>query len=68
MRDLGGIDVMSNKIFFFTGSGNSLAIARSLAEGIGDTEILSVAKNLGGFQGTAEERVGREFLDLQELS
>jgi len=49
---------MSNKIFYFTGSGNSLAIARSLAEGIGDTEVLSIAKNLGGFQGTAEERIG----------
>ena len=49
---------MRNRIFYFTGSGNSLAIARSLAEGLGETEVLPIAKSLGGFAGTTEERIG----------
>ena len=49
---------MRNRIFYFTGSGNSLAIARSLAEGLGETEILPIAKSLEGFAGTTEERIG----------
>ena len=49
---------MGNKIFYFTGSGNSLAIARSLAEGLGDTELLPIATSMEGFHGTDEERVG----------
>ena len=49
---------MRNRVFYFTGSGNSLAIARSLAEGLGETEVLPIAKSLGGFEGTTEERIG----------
>jgi flavodoxin len=49
---------MRNRIFYFTGSGNSLAIARSLKERLGETEVLPIAKSLGGFEGTTEERVG----------
>ena len=49
---------MRNRIFYFTGSGNSLAIARSLAAGLGETEVLPIAKSLEGFAGTTEERVG----------
>jgi len=49
---------MANKIFYFTGSGNSLAIARSIAEGLGDTEVLPIAKHMDGFRGNDEERIG----------
>lgn len=49
---------MGNKIFYFTGSGNSLAIARSLAKELKDTEVLPIAKTMDGFQGTTEERIG----------
>ena len=49
---------MGNRIYYFTGSGNSLAIARSLAEGLGETEVLPIAKSMGGFEGAEEERIG----------
>ena len=49
---------MSTKIFYFSGTGNSLAIARAIAERIGDAEILSMAKHMDGFAGTDEERIG----------
>ncbi|UCF10270.1 MAG: EFR1 family ferrodoxin [Candidatus Bipolaricaulota bacterium] len=37
---------MSTRIFYFTGSGNSLAIARTLAEGLGAAQVLPMAKHL----------------------
>jgi len=49
---------MTNRIFYFTGSGNSLAIARSIAEGLDDTEVLPIAKHRDGFRGSDEERIG----------
>ena len=49
---------MGNKVFCFTGSGNSLSIARALADGLGDTEVLPIAKHPDGFEGTDEERIG----------
>ena len=49
---------MSTKIFYFSGSGNSLAIARAIAERVGNTEILPIAKHMEGFAGTDEERIG----------
>lgn len=49
---------MPNRIFYFTGTGNSLAIARAIGEGIGGAEILPVAKYLEGFAGSNEERIG----------
>ena len=35
---------MSNIIFYFTGTGNSLAVARDIAEKIGDTKVVSIAE------------------------
>ena len=49
---------VSNKIFYFTGSGNSLAIARAIADGLGETEIVPIARSMDGFEGRDEERVG----------
>lgn len=36
---------MKNLIFYFTGTGNSLSLAKKLAENIGDTAIYSIKKN-----------------------
>lgn len=49
---------MSTRIFYFTGSGNALAIARSIASGLGDTEIVPMAKHPSGYSGGNEERIG----------
>lgn len=49
---------MGNRIFYFTGSGNSLAIARAIADGLGETELLPIATSMRGFEGADEERVG----------
>ncbi len=35
---------MKTKIFYFSGTGNSLVIARDLAAALGDTELLNIAK------------------------
>lgn len=48
---------MKNKIIYFTGSGNSLAIARQIAEGSGGTEVLPIAESMAGFRGSDEERI-----------
>jgi ferredoxin/flavodoxin len=52
---------MTNKIFYFTGTGNSLAIARQLAESLGDTEIAPMASTPNGCTATDEERIGLVF-------
>jgi ferredoxin/flavodoxin len=36
--------IMSNIIFYFTGTGNSLAVARDIADKIGDTKVISIAE------------------------
>jgi ferredoxin len=35
---------MSNLIFYFTGTGNSLVVARDIAKQIGDTKVISIAE------------------------
>lgn len=35
---------MTNIIFYFTGTGNSLAVARDIADKIGDTKVVSIAE------------------------
>jgi len=35
---------MQTKIFYFTGTGNSLAVARNIADELGDTELISISK------------------------
>jgi len=49
---------MDTRIFYFTGSGNAFAIARAVAERLGDAEIFPMAKQMGGCDATAAERVG----------
>ena len=38
---------MSTTIYYFSGTGNSLSVARKLAEGIGNCELVPIAKTLG---------------------
>ncbi|MCL1987197.1 MAG: 4Fe-4S ferredoxin, partial [Firmicutes bacterium] len=35
---------MKNRIYFFTGTGNSLKAAKYIAEALGDCEILAICK------------------------
>ena len=49
---------MSTRIFYFTGSGNALAIARAIADGLGSAEIAPMAKHLDGYTGGDEDRIG----------
>ncbi len=35
---------MKNSIYYFTGTGNSLAVARELAEDLGETELISIPR------------------------
>ena len=49
---------MSTKVFYFTGSGNALGVARSIASELGNTKILPIAKHLNGYSGGDEERIG----------
>lgn len=53
---------MSNIIFYFTGTGNSLAAARDMAEKIGDTKIVSMAEAVKeGNIDLPYERIGFAF-------
>lgn len=49
---------MLSRIFYFTGSGNALAIAKAIAAGIGGAEVSPMAKHLDGCDATDAERVG----------
>ena len=52
---------MTTKIFYFTGSGNALDIARSIGSRLGDTTIVPIAKLMDGYSGGDEERIGLVF-------
>ena len=52
---------MTNKIFYFSGTGNALAIGQQLSERLGDTELVPMAATLQGYAGNDDERVGLVF-------
>ena len=52
---------MSNKIFYFTGTGNSYSIAKSLAESLGDTVLSPMANSLAAPEIDGDERIGLIF-------
>ena len=52
---------MPTRIFYFTGSGNALSIARSIAAGLGNTEVLAIASHPDGYSAGDEERIGLVF-------
>jgi len=49
---------MRTKIFYFSGSGNALAIARAIASRLGEADVLPMASQLEGYDGGDEERIG----------
>lgn len=49
---------MQTKIFYFSTTGNSLAMARNIAEGIGNTELISIPKIKDSVVEVAAPRVG----------
>lgn len=51
---------MSTKIFWFSGSGNSLHVAKKIAEGLGDCELVPVARSMDGIE-ILPERMGLVF-------
>lgn len=52
---------MKTTIFYFSGTGNSLQIARDLAAELGETEIISIAKAIKGDPSISSGRVGFVF-------
>ncbi|MBU1050641.1 EFR1 family ferrodoxin [Candidatus Bipolaricaulota bacterium] len=52
---------MGNKIFYFTGTGNSIAIAKTLADSLGDTELIPMASAMHGDINIRGERIGLVF-------
>lgn len=52
---------METKMFYFSGTGNSLHIARSLAEQLGNTTVISVPQALRGKTDVTAERIGLVF-------
>ena len=52
---------MKTKLFFFSGTGNSLKVARDLAAEIGDAEVVAIAEALKQQGNVAAERIGIVF-------
>ena len=53
---------MSNIIFYFTGTGNSLSVARGIAEKIGDTKVVSIPEAMKESEmDLSYERIGFVF-------
>ncbi len=52
---------MSNVIYYFSSTGNSLTFARNLAAGLGETELVSIPRSMGGTVQASVERVGLVF-------
>ncbi|MDF2986143.1 MAG: 4Fe-4S ferredoxin [Eubacterium sp.] len=52
---------MSNVIYYFTGTGNSLAFARKITKELGDTKLLNIRHNQNELDATQYERVGIIF-------
>jgi Pyruvate/2-oxoacid:ferredoxin oxidoreductase delta subunit len=57
----GGHPPVKTTIYYYTATGNSFAIARSLAEGLGDTEIVPLARFRSQRTSPRAERVGIIF-------
>jgi ferredoxin/flavodoxin len=52
---------MRNKIFYFSGTGNALAIGKALSERLGDAELVPMATTLQGYAEKGNERIGLVF-------
>ncbi|MCH4886418.1 4Fe-4S dicluster domain-containing protein [Acidaminobacter sp. JC074] len=49
---------MKNLIYYFTGTGNSYAVAKSIATELGDTELIRITKNMDKVDKVAFTRLG----------
>ena len=52
---------MTNAIFYFTGTGNNLAVARKIARQLGNTKLLSIRHDQQELDASTYERVGFVF-------
>lgn len=52
---------MSTKIFYFSGTGNSLSVARRIACGLEEAELVPIPKVMNGDVDTTVEAVGFVF-------
>lgn len=52
---------MNNRIYFFTGTGNSLKVAKDIASALPECEIVAVCKNMNVEIPTGYERIGFVF-------
>ena len=49
---------MSTAIFYFTGTGNSLKVARDLAKELADAQVISIPKAIAGNLSVSADRIG----------
>jgi ferredoxin len=52
---------LKTKIYYFSATGNSLATARSIASGIGETELVAIPKVINGKIDTTANKIGLIF-------
>ena len=52
---------MKNRIYFFTGTGNSLKVAKEIAAGLGDCDVAAIQKNMDVTIPAGLERIGFVF-------
>jgi len=49
---------MKNRIYYFIGTGNSLRVAQTIADALGDTELVAIQKGTAPVIPSGLERVG----------
>ena len=54
---------MRNVIYYFSGTGNSLAVARKIANQLGDTKLLKIQYDQNELDTTPYDRVGIVFYE-----
>jgi len=52
---------MATRIYWFSGTGNSFAVAKALRDGLGGAELVAVVQGLAGEDGAPAERIGLVF-------
>ena len=52
---------MKTKIFYFSGTGNSLSVARKIANGIGESEVIAIPNVINKIKNIESETVGFVF-------
>jgi len=52
---------MKTTIYYFSGTGNSLKVAKDISDGLKDTEIIQICRNNIGFNNTTSKKIGFVF-------